>query len=85
VGHTVIVDGIVVAGWAEVGRSGALAASVEEVEGEGELDVDVDEGGVEVDVGVGVGVEEVVDVEEGVCVVGTGVLVLDGIDAVTVA
>lgn len=83
-----IVDGIVVAGWAEVGRSGALAASVEEVEGEGELDVDVDEGGVEVDIGVGVGVEkvvDVVDVEEGVCVVGTGVLVLDGIDAVTVA
>lgn len=84
-----IVDGMVVAGWAEVGRSGALAASVEEVEGEGELDVDVDvdEGGVEVDVGVGVGVgvEEVVGVEDGVCVVRTDVLVLDGIDAVTVA
>lgn len=81
-----IVDGIVVAGSAEVGRRGALAASVEEVGGGGESDVDVEEGAVEVDVGVGVGVEEeVVDVEEGVCGVGTGVLVLDGIDAVTVA
>lgn len=59
-----IVDGIVVAGWAEVGRSGALPASVEEVGVGEELDVDMEEGVVEVDVGASMGAEEVVEVVE---------------------
>jgi len=86
----VTVEGMVVAG-AEVGRRGALAVMVEEVEGGGDVDVDVEEGTLEVDVDVeegtlevDVGVGGVVDVE-GDCVIETGTLVLEGIDAVTVA